>query len=669
MEMNKNMIKLSNVSKSYAIDDNHTELVLENINLNVSKSNITAIYGPSGCGKTTLLNIISGLDRNFDGEIEFGNESLTSLNEEELTTFRKNNIGFVFQNFNLIPHLSVIDNVKLAMYLGDKRKQEIQSRAESVLEKVGLLDMKDKNITKLSGGQKQRVAIARALINNPNVIIADEPTGSLDSESQKNILNILTNLKNEGKTIIIVTHNEEVSAIANTIINMKDGKIVSVHQNENVGTKELSSSLSLSKNRLRLKLTTYLAYKNFSQRKWRNILISIATSIGLIGILISFGLGNGIIKMIESEVDNGGLPSQIQISIDNSKSVSGILNKDDEDDLINIVGKNNVKYLESPFSVQITNISIEDLGDIDLENTLPAYSQIISLYKDTEISVSANDKSEILYGEPYKDINEVGITIPKSLLTDFINENKPNLNLSEFMNKSITINVSEKQIDGTITGSYTTKIIRIVDDEVSESNSFMSYKELEDVIEANGMSKNVPYIILELKDPSKTKSTVQKIKETNKYIALSQQEILTLIINFIKIIQGLLIVLSFQAIIVSIVMISVIVYINIIERSKEIGVMRTIGYSNKNIKSIFTMESLLITSTALIISVIISYLIGSIINLIISSKFSQIDQIFYLDIRSILFTTILSMLIGYFAAYIPSLKISKLDIVESLRYE
>ena len=268
------ILSMKNISKFYALDGKHKEQALRNINLQIADGKITAIYGPSGCGKTSLLNIISGLDREYEGVLAFKGEPLRDLSEIELTQFRKDNIGFVFQNFNLIPHQSVLDNVKLPLYVKDLSDKEMTRIAQEQLvslgmepfmaknvkqlsggqkqrvaiaralvnqpdmivadEPTGSLDSQSqemepfmaKNVKQLSGGQKQRVAIARALVNQPDMIVADEPTGSLDSQSQEMVLEVFKSLAKSGKTVLIVTHNPEVAEYADVIIKMKDGEVV-----------------------------------------------------------------------------------------------------------------------------------------------------------------------------------------------------------------------------------------------------------------------------------------------------------------------------------------------------------------------------------------------------------------------------------------------------------
>lgn len=220
------ILTIDHISKYYNLDGTNQERALNDVTLEIAPGKITAIYGPSGCGKTSLLSIISGLDSQYQGNLYFKNQNMRDFSERDLTYFRKAHIGFVFQNFNLIPHQSVLENVKMPLYVKNMTDKEMAEIAERELTRLGIGDFIKKNVKQLSGGQKQRVAIARALVNNPEMIVADEPTGSLDSQSQENVLEILKELAEAGKTVIIVTHNPEVADYADVVIEMKDGEVV-----------------------------------------------------------------------------------------------------------------------------------------------------------------------------------------------------------------------------------------------------------------------------------------------------------------------------------------------------------------------------------------------------------------------------------------------------------
>ena len=211
------ILTIDHISKYYNLDGTNQERALNDVTLEIEPAKITAIYGPSGCGKTSLLSIISGLDSQYQGNLYFKNQNMRDFSERDLTYFRKAHIGFVFQNFNLIPHQSVLENMT------DEEMVEIAAKE---LNRLGIGGFIKKNVKQLSGGQKQRVAIARALVNNPEMIVADEPTGSLDSQSQENVLEIFKELAEAGKTVIIVTHNPEVADYADVVIKMKDGEVV-----------------------------------------------------------------------------------------------------------------------------------------------------------------------------------------------------------------------------------------------------------------------------------------------------------------------------------------------------------------------------------------------------------------------------------------------------------
>ena len=406
------------------------------------------------------------------------------------------------------------------------------------------------------------------------------------------------------------------------------------------------------------------------ERKWRNLLIAVATSIGFVGVLISFGLGNALISMIDENTNGGKLPSQVQIALNSSVAGRGFLNQEDKNYITDTIGKENIKYLESPFGMTMSKISI-DGQEVDLSQTMPSYAQVVSLYEDTSISVSSNEKEKVLAGPLYTDAKEQGLTIPMSLLKNWNEQTGKNLTASDVIGKKVLASIVENGAEGSKTSQFQTHIVRVINDEddMEDSNSFMPDYQMETILKEAGFTKTVSYFILELKDPSRTKTVIEELQKNKKYSVLSQQAVLDIVITFIRVIQGLLIVLSSQAILVAAVMIGIIIYINIMQRSKEIGVMKAVGYQNRDVKGIFIYEALWIVMIALFIAFVIAQGLGSIANVTVHHFYPSISKVFELNLLSIFGTLGFALLLGYISAYFPARKISKMDPVESLRYE
>ena len=221
--MSSAIINLNNVKKVYQMGDTELE-ALSGSNVKIEEGEFVAVMGPSGSGKSTLMNMIGALDIPTSGEVNIGGEDISSFSQDELSLLRSEKIGFIFQQFNLIPSMNATENVALPMLFTGKEKKERTERAEMLLEKVGLGDRLHHMPSELSGGQRQRVSIARALANEPDIILADEPTGNLDSDTGENVMNFLTELNEEGKTIVMVTHDENDAEYADRIIKIVDGK-------------------------------------------------------------------------------------------------------------------------------------------------------------------------------------------------------------------------------------------------------------------------------------------------------------------------------------------------------------------------------------------------------------------------------------------------------------
>ena len=291
------MLELKKIKKIYETEV-YRQTALDNVSLNFRKNEFASILGASGSGKTTLLNIIGGLDSYTSGDLIINETSTKKYKDRDWDTYRNHRVGFVFQSYNLIPHQSVISNVELALTLVGISKSERKKRAKEVLEKVGLKDHIHKKPSQLSGGQMQRVAIARALINNPDIILADEPTGALDSETSVQIMNLLKEVAKE-KLVIMVTHNPELAEEYSTrIIRLKDGKII---DDTNPYDGKVNTSLDKEKKKahekktsMNLKTALSLSLNNLMTKKGRTLLTAFAGSIGIIGIALILSLSSGV---------------------------------------------------------------------------------------------------------------------------------------------------------------------------------------------------------------------------------------------------------------------------------------------------------------------------------------------------------------------------------------
>ncbi|MHA2250494.1 MAG: ABC transporter ATP-binding protein [Candidatus Kariarchaeaceae archaeon] len=227
--MSEIMLDVSKVNKKYNENKSNEIHVLKGINFQIPSGQLCAVMGPSGCGKTTLLNLIGGLDTVSSGNIEIGGSSITSISDKELTKFRRDSIGFIFQLFNLFEEQSVYQNISLPLLLQRIPLDEVRKRVEILLQEVGLIDRIYSTPNKLSGGEQQKVAIVRTLIGNPKIILADEPTGDLDQQTSEDIMALFRRMQieNQDLSIIIVTHSEKISSLCDRILRISDGKIKS----------------------------------------------------------------------------------------------------------------------------------------------------------------------------------------------------------------------------------------------------------------------------------------------------------------------------------------------------------------------------------------------------------------------------------------------------------
>ena len=351
------MLELKNIKKTYELND-FKQKALDGVSLSFRECEFASILGPSGSGKTTLLNIIGGLDKYTSGDLIINNISTKLYKDRDWDAYRNYRVGFVFQSYNLISHQSILSNVELALTLSGVSSKERIRRAKEALIKVGLQEHINKKPNQLSGGQMQRVAIARALVNDPDIILADEPTGALDSETSVQIMNLLKEVSKE-KLVIMVTHNPELAKEYSTrIIKLKDGKVTDDSNPYNpVKTKIIKKDESNHKTSMSLFTALGLSFNNLMTKKGRTTLVSFAGSIGIIGIALILALSNGFQNYIDSIQDDTLSSYPLTITSSSADMTSLFLSMMDSDD----DGEEGIikekKYMTSMFG----SMSVNDL--------------------------------------------------------------------------------------------------------------------------------------------------------------------------------------------------------------------------------------------------------------------------------------------------------------------
>ena len=396
------MLRIKNVCKEYKMDD-LVQKALDNVSLNLRDNEFVAILGPSGSGKTTLLNIIGGLDRYDKGDLIINEISTKHYKDRDWDSYRNHTVGFVFQSYNLIPHQTILSNVELALTISGVSRSEKKERAMQALEKVGLANQAHKKPNQLSGGQMQRVAIARALVNNPKIVLADEPTGALDSETSIQVMDLLKEVAKD-RLVVMVTHNPELAEeYATRIVKLKDGVILSDSNPYSTKDEEKEKKVlhkNMGKTSMSFFTSLVLSFNNLKTKKARTALVSFAGSIGIIGIALILSLSNGVNNYIKSTEEEtlSEYPIQIQstgFDITSMLSTDNIKNKSKNE--------NDIKV-----SSQITNM-FSKMGSNDLAS-LKKYLEsencnIKDYAKDVEYSYAVTPKIYNSNTEKLRQIN------------------------------------------------------------------------------------------------------------------------------------------------------------------------------------------------------------------------------------------------------------------------
>ena len=335
------MLQIKNISKKYKTGD-LVQIALNNVSLNFRENEFVSILGPSGSGKTTLLNIIGGLDRYDKGDLIINNVSTKKYKDRDWDSYRNHTVGFVFQSYNLIPHQTVLANVELALTISGISKKERKKRALNALNKVGLKEQAHKKPNQMSGGQMQRVAIARALVNDPDILLADEPTGALDTTTSVQVMELLKEVAKD-RLVIMVTHNPELAETYSTrIVKLKDGEITHDSNPFNINESEFEKPehKNLGKSSMSMLTAFSLSLNNLLTKKARTILTSFAGSIGIIGIAMILSLSTGFQNYIDKIQEDTLTSYPLTITAETADAASMLLSmssKDEEENLGNKV--------------------------------------------------------------------------------------------------------------------------------------------------------------------------------------------------------------------------------------------------------------------------------------------------------------------------------------------
>ena len=644
------VLSLNDVKKSYKLGDGTEFPVLKGINVSFEKGELVSIIGESGSGKSTLMNIIGGLDSKFEGEVLVDGKNIGSFTEKELDIYRKNKIGFIFQSFNLVPHLTILDNVALALTLSNVKRSEQIERAKEMLEKVGLKDHIHKKPNQLSGGQMQRVAIARALINDPEMIVADEPTGSLDSQTTQQILDIITQIAQEGKLVLLVTHSEHVAECSSRVIRIADGQIVEDKQGITLTPKETAETAKtkeISKN-LNFAGAIKLAFKNMKEKKMRNILVAVGASIGIMSIMLMLSIGNGIKTYIRDTMESLANPLAIEVTMPEEEDTPAMgpeafLSNTyfTQEDIDRLGAVEHVSATEEHFSAFAMGTAIASIDDkhapLMMVSTLSQYNEY-----DLAEGTMAN-KNEIIINEAVKE----------------------ELGMDDIVGKTITVSVQVDNrqivIDTVVSG--------VLSDETSPMSGGMSqvYLYYDDLKQACAEQDYdlMPTSIMLIADMEENVDGIKSTVTDMGYGSSMQETMVETFTTMLDLFTGVLAGIAGISLLVSAIMILVVLYISVVERTREIGVMKAIGARRKDIRRIFISESFILGLAGGIIATVITFIIMFIGNAVIQSHFGV--NMILISPYYVLFGIGISILISVLSGTLPAAKAAKLDPVESLR--
>ena len=708
------MLRIENVSKYYKYGKNR-KVILDKVNISLGRSGMVAIIGASGSGKSTLLNIIAGSLRSDEGKVIVEDKDIQKLGEKEINYYRNKVVGYIYQDYNLIEYMSVYDNVRIG-YSDNNRDYVL-----ALLKQLDIYDKRDILVMKLSGGEKQRVAIARAMINNPRILLCDEPTGALDSQNGIMVMEILKKIS-ENRLVIVVSHDKDlVSRYANEIINISDGVVM---QDKKGNTNNDMEDKIIYK-RVRMRKLSDIALRHLLSNKKRTIMTMSAISLGIISMMMILCMGNNFNKEmnnLEKEVvgvypiiiRNG---EYIEENTDIKKE-EGKIYPSNENIYVNKITEEYLDYLNSnigsdkiiynyffnkpiisdKYKVLDSSVMkiipsskyIEDNYKIIIGNNVrDKYDILLKVDKDGNVNKKIIDALEISLGSEYESI--IGRQI-KFINNDiyykkgeghyYINNDYEEMFNDSEINLTIVGIIQEKEDNNNGSFIYYDKMVQdelmmvnknsqILIDEVKGDGNVLGIDiDKEEMIRYLGGSSTPNEIEVYSDNISDKDKIINVLKEyNNSHDKIVYEDVMAsnikIVRDFISIISGVLIIFSGISLIVSLIMISILTSIRVLERKKEIGILRSIGASKRNIKMIFNYENGLIGLGASIGGIIILNLLVKPINTLIYNL-TKLDNLLVIDYRIVFLVMVINILIVVIAGSSPSRKASKLDITKCI---
>lgn len=655
-------LELHDVHKSYYLGKEEFP-VLKGIDLDFERGELVSILGESGGGKSTLMNIIGGLDRKFTGSVVINGKTLDHSKEKEMDNYRRGMIGYIYQSYNLISHLNIVDNVLVSLDMTKLSGAERKQRAIDLLKKVGLGDQLKKHPNQLSGGQKQRVAIARALASDPQIIIADEPTGALDSVNTAEVLDLLSDIAKDGKLVIAVTHSQDVASHGTRIVHLVDGKIN--------GDERIHDAYPLPENpetlpaRVLPATASYRnAFKHFSFNFWRNLIIMIGTAIGLFAVLLFSGLGNGVSAFIQNQINSMVNPTSItvmknptgkKISMAKMQAELSSMSGNPSKMMIDpsLVSKlktiKHVKHVEPGYQFSAYSLTYggKNKTDSGLQTWTRAYTSntVKSGHapKNNQIVIDKTQATALVGQKNYKSI--IGKTV--QLNFTWINDQNRPVQISKKLKVS---GLAAGGQAGSIAGTnYSTMKRMLTNAKASTKPSFISVS-ASDTDHVNVVANAV--------------RNVKDSKGKYAFGAITVGDILKTVDQYVSIATILLSAIAGISLVVSALMIIVTMYMSVSERTKEIGILRALGERRKDIRRLFTAESLFIGVFSAVIALVLAYGGELWLNKVLYGivKFNMVQ----ITLGNVITTFVIAIVISFIAALLPARRASRLNPIDAL---